>query len=84
MKKLESVKSIECYAFDTEHYIDIIEKDETYEAWLYKRDHGFKTLMFGVPIPQQSKEEFIQIVTANVLQYIPMFYEELSILEEER
>lgn len=41
-------------------------------------------MMFGVPITQQSKEVFMHIVTANVLQYIPMYYEELSILEEER
>jgi hypothetical protein len=84
MKRLENVKSIECYAYDTEHNIDIIETNETYEAWLFKRNYGFKTLMFGVPITQQSKEEFINIVTKNVLQYIPMYCEELSILEEER
>jgi hypothetical protein len=84
MKRLENIRSMESYAYDSEHYIDIIETNETYEAWLYKRDYGFKTLMFGVPITQQSKEVFMHIVTANVLQYIPMYYEELSILEEER
>lgn len=84
MKRLENVKSIECYAYDKEYYIDIIETSETYEAWLYKRNYGFKTLMFGVPITQQSKEVFIDIVTGNVFEYIPMYCDELSILEKER
>lgn len=42
MKRLENVRSMESYAYDSEHYINIIETNETYEAWLYKRDYGLK------------------------------------------
>ena len=83
MKRVEKVRSIEVYAFDNEHYIDIVEDDETYEAWLYRRDYGFKTMMFGFPITQQSKEAFIDIVAMNVNEYLPMYYKELNILEQE-
>jgi len=84
MKNLENVKFIEVYEYDTEHYIDIIETDEIYEAWLYRRDYGVKTLMTADFIVQISKEEFMHYVTANVLHYFPFFNEELSTLVEER
>lgn len=82
MKKCKNVKSIECYAYDSEHCIDIVETDECYEAWLYAKDYGLKTLMFGVPVDQDSKEGFIQIVQSNAKEYLSIYYDELSKLEK--
>ena len=40
--------------------------------------------MIGVPISQQTKDQFIDMVSVNILEYIPSYYEELRILEQER
>ena len=83
MKKSEHIKSIEVYDYDDEYCIDIITTNDTYEAWLYKNDYGIKTLMFGGLIEQQSKDEFLKIVDANVEDYIPLYCDEIDKLEED-
>ena len=82
MKKSENIKSIDVYDYDDEYCIDIITTNDTYEAWLYKNNYGMKSLMFGSPIQQQSKEEFLKIVAINVDDYIPLYCDELDKLEE--
>lgn len=82
MKKSENIKSIDVYDYDDEYCIDIITTNDTYEAWLYQYNCGMKSLMFGMPIPQQSKEQFLEIVEANVEDYIPLYCDEIDIFEE--
>lgn len=40
--------------------------DDTYEAWIGHEDIGIKELMFGMPIAQQSYDDFRSIVVANI------------------
>ena len=61
---------LETYSADDGYMVDIqevccLDKDE-YEAWLYHQDYGIKTLMFAMPVEQQSLEEFVEIVERNV------------------
>lgn len=49
--------------------IDIIDDGENYEAWLSLKNYGVKTLMFGMPKAQQSKDEFRDLAIANFSEY---------------
>ena len=51
-----------------DYYIDIVTKDDIYEAWIYT-DESTKHYMFGMPKEQQSYFEFFQIVEANIDEY---------------
>lgn len=52
-----------------EFRVDIVDNGTEYEAWIYKNNYGIKSLMFGVPRHQQTMEEFINIVQANLETY---------------
>ena len=47
-------------------YVDIVSKNNLYEAWIYHEDYGQKELMFGCPKEQQSYSEFVEIVYGNI------------------
>ena len=51
-----------------EYYIDIVTKEDIFEAWIYT-DECDKHYMFGMPKEQQSYFEFFQIVEASVDEY---------------
>ena len=63
------------YCFDSHYMVEIFKVDDTYEAWLYNREYGIKDLMFGMPVEQQSFDEFLEIVEANVPEYIELYKE---------
>ena len=63
------------YCFDHHYMVDIFKVDDTYEAWLYNREYGIKDFMFGMPVEQQSFDEFLEIVEANVPEYIELYRE---------
>lgn len=52
-----------------EFRVDIVDNGTEYEAWIYKNNYGIKSLMFGAPCNQQTMEEFINIVKANLETY---------------
>lgn len=52
-----------------EFRVDIVDNGTEYEAWIYKNNYGIKSLMFGAPRHQQTMEEFINIVQANLETY---------------
>lgn len=54
---------------DHGYLIDIVTLRNDYEAWIYCEDDGVKHLMFGMPKEQQSYEEFLEIVEANIDDY---------------
>ena len=58
--------------------VDIIVNAEegTFEAWLYESGHGVKELMFGGMIDQQSYDDFVRIVYANLNEYIKFYIED--------
>jgi len=57
--------------------IDIVNNKSTYEAWLYHKDYGIKTLMFGAEASyHDSLAEFIEVVEVNADDYIKIYKEE--------
>lgn len=55
-------------------YVDIVESEDEYEAWLLKKDYGVSSLMFGCPKHQEcdnsdwSFERFVyELVEPNLL-----------------
>ena len=57
--------------------IDIVNNKSTYEAWLYHKDYGIKTLMFGVEAAyHDSLADFIQTVEASADDYTAIYKEE--------
>ena len=53
------------------HYVDIVTKEDMYEAWIYNEDSD-KYFMFGMPKDQQSYFDFFEIVEANIDDYTYM------------
>lgn len=51
--------------------IMVTENQELYEAWLYCDGYGIMTYMFGGPKWQDTYAEFIDMVEANLEDYIP-------------
>ena len=58
------------YTYTKEYFVDIMEDDENYGAYLYDKDSCIKMLMFECPKEQQTKEEFFEIVKATIDGYI--------------
>lgn len=54
-------------------YIDLVMKAATVEVWLYHKDYGVKTLMFGIP----HGDKIIEIINNNLDEYIPDYIEEV-------
>lgn len=58
------------YKVQDEVYIDIVETDDVYEAWIYKKNNGEKMIMFSCSKDQQPRNEFLEMVEANVGEYL--------------
>ena len=57
--------------------IDSVRLPELWEVWLYHRDYGIKSLMFGLSENDiESMDDLMDIVTANIDTYIPGYREE--------
>ena len=66
MKKSDiSITTYEC----GEYLVDIVTTGDSYEAWIYRKEFGVKDLMFLVQKKQQTLDEFLEIVEANVEDY---------------
>ena len=73
-----------CLNIDTETYltsiddfaVDVVEFPEVYAAFLYRLEHGVKTLMFGMDRAEVTKEEFLAMVDANLATYAEHYTEE--------
>ena len=63
---------------DSPYTVDIVTLGDTYEAWLYHDGYGVKNLMFGVPIAQQTYEQFVYLVELNMEEYIGIYAEEVE------
>lgn len=57
-------------------YIDIVEKSEEYEAWIYCEDYGIKMFMFGIT-KAYSYEFFMEKVIANAIDYAKIYAKEV-------
>lgn len=56
--------------------VDIVEKPVGPEAWLYHEHYGIKDLMFGGVWEQVTMESFLDVVEANLEEYIEDYREE--------
>lgn len=48
-----------------QYYIDVIETEETYEAWIMRKDYGIAQLMFGASVKDTSFGDFIDLIYWN-------------------
>ena len=82
MYKYENI--YRCLNVETETYltciddfaVDVVEFPEVYAAFLYRLEHDVKTLMFGVDRAKVSKEEFLDMIDANLATYAEEYTEE--------
>ena len=65
--------------------VDIVILPDEYEAWIYRKDSGYKSLMFGMPKNQPytniTYDGFIEIVTANLDEYIDGYIDDMDGIE---
>jgi len=52
-----------------EFLVDIVTTNDSREAWLYRKDYGVKSLMFGAYISLNTLEEFLETVEENLDEY---------------
>lgn len=66
--------------------VDIVEHrgkfGKQYDAWIYEKNNGIKSYMFGVPAKQTPKEEFIDMVANLYDEYIDGYNEDNDALED--
>lgn len=69
--KLTNIKTT-TYAYG-EYLIDIVERDDFFEAWLNKDGNGNKEYMFGLSKGDHTLPDFIEIVECNLFLHIPTY-----------
>lgn len=82
MKKVENVQITR---FETEcFFIDIVEDEANFEAWLQEKQYGISSLMYGVPKHQVVRNEtidvdfdfFCEMIESDLDDYIYEYYAE--------
>ena len=58
--------------------VDVVETDFGFEAYIYKNDHGIKSLMFG--IGEKDINKFMEFVEANLLEYMSKYEDDYMII----
>ncbi len=74
MKEIKQESKV--YEHDDDWRIEIVIDDEDYEAWLWHKDYGIKSLMFGCPKEQQDYDYFLELVEFSIPDYIEGYLEE--------
>lgn len=75
LRKAEDYELIGYYRYGKHYYVEIIERKECFEAYLWHEQYGIKNMMFGVS-KDTSIEKFIELVEANIEEYIIYYREE--------
>ena len=76
MRKLNN-HTVTTYIYKNVWRIDIVNNRSTYEAWLYHRDYGIKTLMFVTEANDvDSLDKFVELVNLNAEGYCPIYRDE--------
>ena len=70
--------NVETYNVFGDYYVDIVTKDDEYRSWIYSNRYGIKTLMFGGTKKQVSYEKFLEIVEANLIEYLNDYVREVE------
>lgn len=70
------------YNPERDWYIDVIETDDMFEAWIYLGSYGVKSLMWGSPKQQEGgtviRKYFLDMVKANFISYANGYVEEFA------
>lgn len=82
LSKIENI-NITTYEYKNGTMIEIVEKDDSFEAWIYDENYGVKDLMWGEPIHNtrfgkpyvQTYENFVKLVEENIEEYIEDYYD---------
>ena len=85
MKKLDIIT--ETYEFNSEWNIDIVEKPDEFESYLYRKNCGMKTFIVGVPKDQPNgdiatKETFIEDTLFDIETIIDIYDHDIQVLED--
>ena len=76
VNKCENIK-IEAYTTSFDDFMfDIVEDEETYFAFIYRKNYALKTFMFGGPKTLSTKEEFVEMVLAQLVSYAAIYMED--------
>ena len=63
-------------------YIDVIETDDMFEAWIYLGSYGIKSLMWCSPKQQEygtiTRKDFLDMVKTNFISYANGYVEEFA------
>lgn len=63
-------------------YIDVVETDDMFEAWIYLGSYGVKSLMWGSPKQQEretvTRKYFLDMVKANFISYANGYVDEFA------
>lgn len=65
-------------------YVDIMQKSDCFEIWLYKELYGHKMFIIGLPTTTDMKLETLEVIAENIVNnnlYIARYNEEIDILE---
>ena len=49
-----------------EFLVDIVTTEDSYEAWICRKNYGMKALFFGVFKKQNTLDKFLELVKANL------------------
>lgn len=80
MLKLTNIRT-RTYKYDSNYYVDIVERNDFYEAYIYDSNIGFKSFMFGMLKSEISYESFLDAVFDNIDEFIESYLNDLEILE---
>ncbi len=80
MKKLKNLKA-KTLTFG--NYIVTIEyQKDIYDIYLHNEDYGFKEYMFGLPTYEvKDEQELVEIIEANIVDYIQLYNKMIEKLE---
>lgn len=59
-------------------FVDIVELDDMYEAWLRHKNYGISDMMFGDPKEYGDLNWFLDLVEANLDEYEEGYMEEYA------
>ena len=85
VKKASAVKSVDVYATGIENFmVDVVYfNDHMFETWLYRKDCGIKTFMFGGSLEDvyEIGTNIPRLIEDNVDAYSKNYEEEIALLD---
>lgn len=62
--------------------VDVCEDADERSAWLYEANCGIKTVMWGEPVRQSTRDEFLDLVFSNLPNYIEGYEDDMEMYNE--